>query len=105
MTNTNVRRTALQPGQRPRGANNPAGENANFAATISPTPRTLHELWREGRREYEFGIGGRKAATDFAAQERGRVKHKHTRRKVKVVWDKIGEIQNGEGGLDCTGSH
>jgi hypothetical protein len=91
VTNTNIRRIALQPVQRPRGANDPTGvgANGNFAATISPTPRTLHELWQE----YEFGIGGRKAAKDFTAQERGRVKHKYTRRKA--VWDKIGEMVRG----------
>jgi hypothetical protein len=43
----------------------------------------LHTLWNE----YEFGIGGRKAAKDFTPQERGRVKHKYCRRKV--VWDKV----------------
>jgi hypothetical protein len=89
MTNTNVRRIALQPGRRPQVADAPAGANANFAATISPTPRTLHELWQE----YEFGIGGRKPAKDFTAQERGGVKHKYTRRKV--VWDKIAEMVRG----------
>jgi hypothetical protein len=46
-------------------------------------------LWQE----YEFGIGGRKATTDLTAQERGRVKHKYTRRKV--VWDKISEMVRG----------
>jgi hypothetical protein len=100
VTNTNIRWIALQPAQRPCGANGPAGEgaNANFAATLSPTPRTLHELWQE----YEFGIGGRKAAKDFTAQDCGQVKHRYTRRKV--VWDNIaGKIIRG--GLDGSGSH
>jgi hypothetical protein len=44
LTDVNVRRIALQPGQQPHGANNPAGANSNFAAAISPTPRMLHEL-------------------------------------------------------------
>jgi hypothetical protein len=98
MTSTNVRWIALQPlGSGPVEPTILLGENANFAATVSPTPRTLHEL----KREHKFGITGRKAATYFAAQERGRVKHKHTRRKV--AWDKIGEMVRG--GLDCAGSH
>ena len=50
---------------------------------MSSCPRTLQELWME----YESGIGGRKAARLFTAQERGRVKHKYTRRKH--VWDLI----------------
>ena len=45
--------------------------------------RNLYELWQE----YEFGMGGNKAAKLFTAEERGRVKHKYTRRKV--VWDCI----------------
>jgi hypothetical protein len=34
---------------------------------------------------YQEGLGGRKAARLFTAQERGKVKHKFTRRKI--VWD------------------
>ena len=34
-------------------------------ATLSPHPRSIHSLWQE----YEFGIGGRKAAKDFTAME------------------------------------
>eukprot|EP00980_Cylindrotheca_fusiformis_P006798 scaffold1423_cov74-Cylindrotheca_fusiformis.AAC.1 len=55
----------------------------NQAATLSPTPRDLHTLWDE----YIRGIGGRKAAQLFTAAERGRVKHKFTRRKI--VWETI----------------
>jgi hypothetical protein len=95
MTNANVRRIALQPCQRPRGANNPAGANANFAVAVSPTPRTLHELWPD----HKFGAGGWKAAKDFTAQERGQVKHE--RRKRKVAWDKISEIVRGRWTGDC----
>ena len=46
-------------------------------------PRDLHTLWQE----YEFGIGGRKAAKLFTAAERGQVKYKYHRRKV--VWDQV----------------
>jgi len=54
-----------------------------LVADLSSCPRTLQELWIE----YELGLGGRKAARLFTAQERGRVKHKYTRRKH--VWDLI----------------
>ena len=60
-----------------------AQEENQTCATLLPFPRNLHTLWNE----YEFGIGGRKAAKDFTPQERGRVKHKYCRRKV--VWDKV----------------
>jgi hypothetical protein len=40
-------------------------------------------LWQE----WEFGIGGRKAARLFTAAERGRAKHTYTRRKA--AWDAI----------------
>ena len=43
----------------------------------------LYELWQE----YEFGIGGNKGAKYFTSYERGKVKHKYTRRKV--IWDCI----------------
>lgn len=52
-------------------------------ALLSAHPRTLHNLWAE----WEIGIGGRKAARNFSAHERGRVKHKFTRRKV--FWDAV----------------
>ena len=52
-------------------------------ANLSPTPRNLHTLWHE----YEFGIGGNKAAKYFTPHERGQVKDKYTRRKV--IWDCI----------------
>lgn len=60
-----------------------AGNNGGPPADLSNCPRTLYDLWLE----YETGLGGRKAARLFSAQERGRVKHKYTRRKV--VWDLI----------------
>jgi hypothetical protein len=40
-------------------------------------------LWHE----YEFGLGGRKAAKLFSSAERGHVKHKYTMRKI--FWDKV----------------
>ena len=55
-------------------------------ATLSSCPRTLHLLWNE----YQFGLGNRKAAKDFTAPERGRVKHKYSKRKI--VWDKVAEM-------------
>jgi hypothetical protein len=52
-------------------------------ATLSRNPRTLYVLWLE----YMEGIGGRKAARLFTAQERGQVKYNYHRRKV--AWDAI----------------
>ena len=43
--------------------------------------KNLYELWHE----YEFEMNGNKPTKLFTPQERGRVKHKYTRRKV--VWD------------------
>lgn len=54
-------------------------------ATLSPTPRTLYDLWQE----WQFGRGGRKPAKDFTPAERGRERHKYCRRRV--VW-KIQQI-------------
>jgi hypothetical protein len=55
--------------------------NNNTNATLSPTPRSLLDLWNE----WTKGIGGRKAAKNFTAQERGKCKYKYTRRKR--AWD------------------
>jgi hypothetical protein len=91
--NRNVRRIAVQPAR-------PIGRNARAAAiertedttevapmaTLSPHPRSIHTLWQE----YEFGIGGRKAAKDFTAAERGKVKYSYHRRKV--IWDAVAEL-------------
>jgi hypothetical protein len=96
LINRSVRRIALQPVQRPRNQQPPGGAAAieppagagvlvANAATLSRNPRTLYLLWHE----FEFGIGGRKAAREFTAVERGRAKYAYHRRKV--VWDKIAE--------------
>ena len=54
-----------------------------------PNPsRSFHSL-----AEYQVGIGGRKAARLFTPAERGRVKHKYTRRKV--VWDTVSRLVRG----------
>ncbi|KAI2500346.1 hypothetical protein MHU86_14154 [Fragilaria crotonensis] len=77
---------------KPRGSGSPAcrGDRAMMHATLMPTPRSLHDLWQE----YEFGVGGRKAAKLFSCTERGRSKHKYHRRKV--VWDLIsGLVRQG----------
>ena len=90
MLQSNIRRIAIQPVVRQRA--NDRGENGAAAldngdlSSLSPHPRSLHQLWQE----YEFGIGGRKAAKLFTPQERGKVKHKYHRRKV--VWDCIARL-------------
>jgi len=55
-------------------------------AELSPSPRSLHELWTE----YLYGVGGRKPAKDFNREERGRVKHKYCRRNK--VWRVIDNL-------------
>ncbi len=92
VVNSNIRRFGFRPGVRGGGAAGqgnddtrtvaviPAIAGHNAAASLSPNPRTLYDLWRE----YEVGIGGRKAAKLFSYSERGKVKHKYSRRKV--IW-------------------
>lgn len=63
-----------------------AAQAGGLPATLSPLPRTIYVLWQE----YEFGIGGRKPAKEFTAQERGRVKYSYHRRKV--VWDCVASL-------------
>ena len=100
--NRNIRRLTIAPAYRATarqnaGQNNNDGQNGGnvgqnggnagipFASTLSRTPRTLYDLWNE----YEYGIGGRKPAKDFAATERGKVKLTYHHRKV--VWDVVAE--------------
>ena len=62
-------------------------------ATLSSSPRSLMELWRE----FEFGIDGRKPASQFTIAERnnrsGGIKQKYYRRKD--VWDAISCLIRG----------
>ena len=62
------------------------GNTVPYRVTLSNCPRTLHDLWVE----YQFGLGGRKAAKEFTPSERGAVKYKYHRRKV--VWDMVAEL-------------
>ena len=72
--------------------NNPQPGPANVlvvgGGTLSPLPKTLYDLWVE----YQTGIGGRKAARDFTARERGADKYRFYRRKH--VWDTITNLVN-----------
>ena len=105
--NTSIRRLANVPVARPRviqqvrvvpdvagddnGTVAGAGEDTNdgegniernsYNTTLTKCPKSLHVLWRE----WEFGIGGRKAAKLFNSQERGRVKYNYSLRKG--FWD------------------
>ncbi|KAL7567236.1 hypothetical protein ACA910_021220 [Epithemia clementina (nom. ined.)] len=59
-------------------------------ATLSPTPQSLYDLWHE----WTTGIGGRKPARLFTAQERGWQKHKFSR--CKIVWQLVSAlVQSG----------
>jgi len=78
---------AADAGGGPLGPN----EGIDPNATLMPTPRSLHVLWQE----YAVGVGGRKAARLFTPQERGRVRHKYTRRKV--VWQTVDRMVRGQG--------
>ena len=58
------------------------------AASLSPCPRNLYDLWAE----YMFGIGGRKPASQFTHLERGKSKHKYFRRNV--IWRMVLRMVN-----------
>jgi hypothetical protein len=82
----------------PAAADQPGGNNNQQqqvapndivgGGTLSPLPRTLYDLWVE----YTSGIGGRKAARDFTARERGADKYRYYRRKH--VWDIVSNLVN-----------
>jgi hypothetical protein len=73
--NTHIRRIARQPVIRKVGVEgiiNPSLIVIDRALpSLSYRPTYLYVLWKEY--EYEFGIGGHKAAKDFTYRERGRV--------------------------------
>jgi len=93
IVNQNLRRIAQQPTrmlqrahERNQQRNNNNGGGAAHPprpADLSSTPRTLYALWDE----FVIGIGGRKPASEFTREERGRVKFKYCRRKV--IWDRV----------------
>eukprot|EP00957_Ditylum_brightwellii_P079766 6065519-Ditylum_brightwellii.AAC.1 len=72
-----------EPPQQHEAAENTGGDEEEdrgtpFVATLSRCPYDLDILWHE----FEFGIGGRKAAKLFSPSDRGRVKVVYTKRKV-----------------------
>ena len=90
--NKNINRIAVQP---PRMAtqdqvhyNNDRLENEvnNPPALLSRCPRSLFDLWTE----YQYGVGGNKAAKHFTYKERGRCKCTYSKRKI--VWDTIDRL-------------
>ena len=60
-----------------RATNNNTANGGLEAANLVNCPANLYTLWNE----YEVGVGGNKAAKEFTAAERGRVKSKYCRRK------------------------
>ena len=98
--NRNINRIAMAPARLVAGAiaAAPAGPGNNLpppanvvvvgGGTLSPLPRTLYDLWVE----YQTGIGGRKPAREFTAQERGADKYRFYRRKH--VWDIVTNLVN-----------
>jgi hypothetical protein len=95
--NRNIQRLAMAPARIIAAGQNAAapagGQGVNAVAvvgggTLSPLPRTLYDLWVE----YQTGIGGRKPACEFTAQERGADKYRFYRRKH--VWDIVINLVN-----------
>jgi len=84
----NLKRLADAPGRRIRPPSGVLleGDDTRLETGLSSLPRTLYDLWDE----YTVGLEGRKPAKLYTSQERGRCKHKYSRRKV--VWDKIREL-------------
>jgi hypothetical protein len=85
LVNRNLRGMGQMPVRHAVACNQDANQNQAPAqqnpATLSRNPRTLCVLWQE----HMEGIGGRKAARLFTAQERGQVKCNYHRRKA--AWD------------------
>lgn len=89
----NIHRMSTAPariiGRGTAGSTGSAGsteERTGPPATLSKNPRDLYVLWRE----FDKGLGGRKAARLFTARERGQVKATYYRRKV--VWEAIATL-------------
>ena len=88
-------RSAMAPAarRRPEAIANPGGAGTEEPATLSGCPRSLHVLWNE----YETGIGGSKPAKYFTKEDRGKVKHKYSRRLV--LWKAVERMIRR--GADC----
>jgi hypothetical protein len=98
---TKINKLPLTPRRRIHTATDDDGEDTPAAeedtpqhnmpaadASLSKTPHDLYELWDE----YDVGIGGRKPAKNFTAQEKGRCKATYCRRKL--FWDLIKRVIN-----------
>ena len=55
-------------------------------AKLSKNPKSLYILWHE----YEFGIGGRRAAKTFSRCERGKCRHTYSKRNI--FWNLVCEM-------------
>ena len=67
-------------------------EQVPYESTLVKCPKSLYVLWNE----WEFGIGGRKAAKMFSSRERGRKQVKFSYCLRKHFWDLISKmIQRG----------
>ena len=86
----NLKRLADAPGRRIRAPIGIilGGDDTRIESGLSSLPRTVYDLWDE----YTVGLEGRKPAKLYLSLERGKCKHKYSRRKV--VWDKIQELVN-----------
>ena len=86
--NNSIRRLAMTPVTIPRQRQTTHREESTvsttavpFTVTLCKWPKTLFVLWQD----YQFGVGGRKAAKLFTAAERGKVKFNYSLRKP--FWD------------------
>ena len=66
-----ARQDPPQAAARRRATANELQDNGQHPVMLAKTPRTLAELWEE----YQFGIGGKKAAKDFISQDSGNRTH------------------------------
>jgi hypothetical protein len=63
----------------------PAVVQVALEASLSPSPRTHNVLWEE----WEYGIGGRKPASQFTEQESGFPSRKSTYSRRRAFWNLV----------------
>jgi hypothetical protein len=105
--NTNIHRITRQPVIRKVGVKGIVNPSVivlyRAPPSLSSRPTDLYVLWKE----YEFGIGGRKAAKDFTYRERGASRAIFCRRKVflDVVLRLISDGYTHETAIDHIYNH
>ena len=82
-----TKRIAVQPVVR-RSTSQSVSPGVPAGAKLSKSPNDLYVLWQE----YQFGVGGRKAAKDFTYSEKGQNRFAYSRRKV--FWDVVEKMMS-----------